>query len=213
MKRLKPRLYALGLDTAPRRWVHRHTAGRSEQGNGDQSGTRTAHAGRCRSAVRASRRTRPCRPSARRSLPARPAPRPRATWPTRFTCCARFTAAIPAWSNLRLRHATPGAVRDWLTAASDAFERERLYLVRLTAAVGPLPSTPGVGRNRKRARPATPRPRNTRLVRTAWLRARRDHRAGRRLGRPARRAQPRRGAHGHRCPGLPACQASMRSAQ
>jgi hypothetical protein len=34
-------------------------------------------------------------------------------------------------------------VRDWLTHASDAFERERLYLVRLTSAVGPLPSTPG----------------------------------------------------------------------
>ena len=33
--------------------------------------------------------------------------------------------------------------REWLTEASDAFERERLYLVRLTAAVGPLPSTPG----------------------------------------------------------------------
>jgi hypothetical protein len=32
---------------------------------------------------------------------------------------------------------------DWLSSASDAFERERLYLVRLTAAVGPLPSTPG----------------------------------------------------------------------
>jgi hypothetical protein len=34
-------------------------------------------------------------------------------------------------------------VRDWLTRASDGFERERLYLVRLTSAVGPLPSTPG----------------------------------------------------------------------
>ena len=34
-------------------------------------------------------------------------------------------------------------MRDWLAQASDAFERERLYLVRLTAAVGPLPSTPG----------------------------------------------------------------------
>ena len=33
--------------------------------------------------------------------------------------------------------------RDWLRATADAFERERLYLVRLTAAVGPLPSTPG----------------------------------------------------------------------
>ena len=49
----------------------------------------------------------------------------------------------PGLVELALGHATPGAVRDWLTAASDAFERERLYLVRLTAAVGPLPSTPG----------------------------------------------------------------------
>ncbi len=35
------------------------------------------------------------------------------------------------------------AAHEWLAQASDAFERERLYLVRLTAAVGPLPSTPG----------------------------------------------------------------------
>lgn len=38
---------------------------------------------------------------------------------------------------------SPPAVRGWLSAAADAWERERLYLVRLTAAVGPLPSTPG----------------------------------------------------------------------
>ena len=31
----------------------------------------------------------------------------------------------------------------WLERASESFERERLYLVRLTSAVGPLPSTPG----------------------------------------------------------------------
>jgi hypothetical protein len=36
-----------------------------------------------------------------------------------------------------------GPARQWLGRAVDAFERERLYLVRLTAAVGPLPSTPG----------------------------------------------------------------------
>lgn len=36
-----------------------------------------------------------------------------------------------------------GAEQEWLSRAADAFERERLYLVRLTAAVGPLPSTPG----------------------------------------------------------------------
>ena len=36
-----------------------------------------------------------------------------------------------------------GAVQAWLGRAADAFERERLYLVRLVAAVGPIPSTPG----------------------------------------------------------------------
>lgn len=33
--------------------------------------------------------------------------------------------------------------QQWLGRAADGFERERLYLVRLAAAVGPLPSTPG----------------------------------------------------------------------
>jgi hypothetical protein len=33
--------------------------------------------------------------------------------------------------------------QQWLSRAAETFERERLYLVRLTAAVGPLPSTPG----------------------------------------------------------------------
>lgn len=36
-----------------------------------------------------------------------------------------------------------GPAHQWLAGAADAFERERLYLVRLTAAVGPIPSTPG----------------------------------------------------------------------
>ena len=49
----------------------------------------------------------------------------------------------PGLVELALGHAPAGPVRDWLGHASDAFERERLYLVRLTAAVGPLPSTPG----------------------------------------------------------------------
>ena len=35
------------------------------------------------------------------------------------------------------------AAQAWLARASEAFERERLYLVRLTSAVGPMPSTPG----------------------------------------------------------------------
>lgn len=36
-----------------------------------------------------------------------------------------------------------GSEQSWLSSAAEAFERERLYLVQLTAAVGPLPSTPG----------------------------------------------------------------------
>jgi hypothetical protein len=36
-----------------------------------------------------------------------------------------------------------GPAQQWLGRAADAFDRERLYLVRLTAAVGPIPSTPG----------------------------------------------------------------------
>jgi hypothetical protein len=42
-----------------------------------------------------------------------------------------------------LELAPKGAAQQWLGRAADAFERERLYLVRLTSAVGPLPSTPG----------------------------------------------------------------------
>ena len=49
----------------------------------------------------------------------------------------------PGLVELALGHCPAGAARDWLIAASAGFERERLYLVRLTAAVGPLPSTPG----------------------------------------------------------------------
>lgn len=36
-----------------------------------------------------------------------------------------------------------GPAQEWLAEATDAFETERHYLVRLTAAVGPIPSTPG----------------------------------------------------------------------
>jgi hypothetical protein len=49
----------------------------------------------------------------------------------------------PGLIEIALGHCPAGPVRDWLREASDAYERERLYLVRLTAAVGPLPSTPG----------------------------------------------------------------------
>lgn len=49
----------------------------------------------------------------------------------------------PGLVEIALQRCPKGPVRDWLTHASDGFERERLYLVRLTSAVGPLPSTPG----------------------------------------------------------------------
>lgn len=39
--------------------------------------------------------------------------------------------------------APKGPAQSWLGRATEGFERERLYLVRLTAAVGPIPSTPG----------------------------------------------------------------------
>jgi hypothetical protein len=49
----------------------------------------------------------------------------------------------PSLIELAWSHSAEGPARDWLRHAADAFERERLHLVRLTAAVGPLPSTPG----------------------------------------------------------------------
>lgn len=49
----------------------------------------------------------------------------------------------PGLVDLALQAGTAGAAVGWLTEAAEAFERERLYLVRLTSAVGPLPSTAG----------------------------------------------------------------------
>ena len=49
----------------------------------------------------------------------------------------------PGLIEIALQRCAKGPVQQWLERASEAFERERLYLVRLTAAVGPLPSTPG----------------------------------------------------------------------
>ncbi|WP_308517043.1 DUF6975 family protein [Sphingomonas flavescens] len=51
----------------------------------------------------------------------------------------------PGVIELALQRAPKGAVQAWLGRASEGFERERLFLVRLTSAVGPLPSTPGAG--------------------------------------------------------------------
>lgn len=42
-----------------------------------------------------------------------------------------------------LEHARLDVERGWLEAAASAFGGERAYLVRLVAAAGPLPSTPG----------------------------------------------------------------------
>jgi hypothetical protein len=49
----------------------------------------------------------------------------------------------PGLIEIALERCPKGASQEWLMRASEAFERERLYLVRLTSAVGPLPSTPG----------------------------------------------------------------------
>jgi hypothetical protein len=49
----------------------------------------------------------------------------------------------PGLIEIALQRCAKGPVQDWLMRASEGFERERLYLVRLTSAVGPLPSTPG----------------------------------------------------------------------
>jgi hypothetical protein len=49
----------------------------------------------------------------------------------------------PGLVELALELCPDGPARPWLGRAAGGFERERLYLVRLTAAVGPIPSTPG----------------------------------------------------------------------
>src|SRR6476469_8033274 len=49
----------------------------------------------------------------------------------------------PGLIELALQRCPKGAAQDWLTRASDAFERERLYVVRLTSAVGLFSNDPG----------------------------------------------------------------------
>ena len=49
----------------------------------------------------------------------------------------------PGLTDLAHAGCPAGEARDWLRDAADAFDRERLYLVRLTSAIGPMPSTPG----------------------------------------------------------------------
>src|SRR5256885_14784780 len=48
----------------------------------------------------------------------------------------------PGLIEIALQRCPKGTTQDWLLRASDALERERLYLVRLTSAVGALPRTP-----------------------------------------------------------------------
>jgi len=50
---------------------------------------------------------------------------------------------VPGLFELALQRASNGPIQSWLDRAAEAFERERAYLVRLTSAVGPVPSTPG----------------------------------------------------------------------
>jgi hypothetical protein len=49
----------------------------------------------------------------------------------------------PGLIEIALQRCPNGDAKAWLDRAAEGFERERLYLVRLTSAVGPLPSTPG----------------------------------------------------------------------
>lgn len=49
----------------------------------------------------------------------------------------------PGLIEIALQRCASGEAKEWLDHAAETFERERLYLVRLTSAVGPLPSTPG----------------------------------------------------------------------
>jgi hypothetical protein len=49
----------------------------------------------------------------------------------------------PGLMEIALQRCAKGDAKAWLDRAAEAFERERLYVVRLTSAVGPLPSTPG----------------------------------------------------------------------
>jgi hypothetical protein len=49
----------------------------------------------------------------------------------------------PGLIEIALQRCPKGPIQDWLNRASEGFERERLFLVRLTSAVGPMPSTPG----------------------------------------------------------------------
>ena len=121
---------------------------------------------------------------------------------------AAFTVIIQACSKLPFS-AAPRPAQDWLARASEAFERERLYLVRLTSAVGPLPSTPGRGGNRSEPRRGPPCARNAGDVGAAGQRTWRRDRAGWRLVADPPAARPRRRARRNRAAGALASRRSF----
>ena len=49
----------------------------------------------------------------------------------------------PGFIDMAIQAGKAGGASEWMKDNADAFERERLYLVRLTSAVGPQPSTAG----------------------------------------------------------------------
>jgi len=49
----------------------------------------------------------------------------------------------PGLIELASNRSPEGVARNWLARAAEDFEAERLFLVRLVATVGPMPSTPG----------------------------------------------------------------------
>lgn len=56
---------------------------------------------------------------------------------------ANLYGRYPGLLDIAVNHCPSGPTRDWLGLAATAFDRERHYLLRLSAAVGPMPSTPG----------------------------------------------------------------------
>lgn len=85
----------------------------------------------------------------------------------------------PGLIELALQRCPKGETQEWLARASEAFERERLYLVRLTAAVGPMPSTPGAAESKIEPGCRPPCAGNPGHVRTRWLCAWGCYRLGR----------------------------------
>ncbi|MCJ7422320.1 DUF6975 family protein [Sphingomicrobium astaxanthinifaciens] len=58
-------------------------------------------------------------------------------------CLCKLHGCHPTMIETALGRIGAGPQRDWAMASAAAFEQERHYLVTLTAAVGPLPSTSG----------------------------------------------------------------------